>query len=62
MYLRVLCKLLKLIAFGGEYSNKASSSTVELTFTNKDENSLKQFLNLIDLFNSYRPKKSTALK
>jgi len=52
----------KLIAFGGEYSNKASSSTVELTFTNKDENSLKQFLNLIDLFNSYRPKKSTALK
>ena len=52
----------KLIAFGGEYGNKASSSTIELTLTNKDENSLKQFLNLMDLFNSMRPKKSTALR
>jgi hypothetical protein len=50
----------KLIAFGGEYNNKASLSTIELTLTNKDENGLKQFLNLIEVINSLKPKKSTA--
>jgi hypothetical protein len=33
----------KLISYGGEYNNNSTSSTVELTLTNKDENSLKQF-------------------
>lgn len=50
----------KLIAFGGEYNDKASSSTIELTLSNKDENSLKQFLNLIEVANSLKPKRSTA--
>ena len=50
----------KLISYGGEYNNNSTSSTVELTLTNKDENSLRQFLNLLNLIYSMKPKPSTA--
>ena len=50
----------KLVSYGGEYQRGFASSTVELTLTNKDENSLKQFINLIEVFNSLKPKSSTA--
>lgn len=40
----------KMIMYGGQYSNNALSSHVELTLTNKDENSLKQFVNLLHVF------------
>ena len=50
----------KLISYGGEYNNHSTSSTVELTLTNKDENSLRQFMNLLNLFYSMKPKPSTA--
>ncbi len=50
----------KLVSYGGEYNNNSTSSTVELTLTNKDENSLTQFMRLLDLFYSMKPKGSTA--
>jgi len=50
----------KLISYGGEYSNSSTSSTIELTLTNKDENSFRQFMNLFNQFYSMRPKGSSA--
>jgi hypothetical protein len=50
----------KLISYGGEYSNNSTSSTFELILTNKDENSLKQFMNLFNLFYSMKPKGSST--
>jgi hypothetical protein len=50
----------KIVSYGGQHDNKFVSRTVELTLTNKDENSLKQFMNLLNLFYSLKPKASTA--
>ncbi|MFI5187648.1 MAG: DUF4836 family protein [Chitinophagales bacterium] len=50
----------KLVSYGGQHDDKSMSSTVELTLTNKDENSLKQFMNLLNLIYSLKPKKSMA--
>lgn len=50
----------KLISYGGQYTSNYVSTTVELTLVNKDENSLKQFLNLLDLLNSMKPQKAST--
>jgi hypothetical protein len=50
----------KVISYGGEYNNSSTSSTIELTLTNKDENSFRQFMNLFNQFYSMRPKPSSA--
>jgi len=57
---KVLGTFDKLISYGGQYTSNYISTTIELTLVNKDENSLKQFLNLLDLLNSMKPKASTA--
>jgi len=56
----VLSMFDQLISYGGRYTNNYISGTIELTLVKKDENSLKQFLNLLDLLNSMKPKASTA--
>lgn len=50
----------KLIIYSAQHTNNYTPGAMELTLVNKDENSLKQFLNLLDLLNSVRPKASTA--
>jgi hypothetical protein len=50
----------KMVGYGGQHDNSSISSTLELVLVNKDENSLKQFLNLIDLFYAMKHKGSTA--
>jgi hypothetical protein len=50
----------KLIIYSGQHVENYTPGTMELTLVNKDENSLKQFLNLLDLINSAKPKRSTA--
>jgi hypothetical protein len=50
----------KLILYSGQHIENYTPATIELTLVNKDENSLKQFLNLLDLINSAKPKASTA--
>src|SRR5204862_565888 len=50
----------KLVSYGGLYDHGSLSSTLQLTLTNKDENSLKQFIDLFDLFYLMRNKKSSA--
>jgi hypothetical protein len=50
----------KLVSYGGQHENNFVSSTVELSLINKDENSLKQFMNLLNLFYSLKPKASMA--
>jgi hypothetical protein len=50
----------KLVSYGGVYNHGSLSSTMQVTLTNKDENSLKQFINLLDLFYLMRNKKSSA--
>lgn len=57
---KVLGTFDKLISYGGHHTSNYVSSTVELTLVNKDENSLKQFLNLLDLINSTKPKKAST--
>jgi hypothetical protein len=49
-----------LISYGGIYSEGSLSSTMQLILTNKDENSLKQFIDLFDLFYLMGHKKSSA--
>jgi hypothetical protein len=50
----------KLVSYGGVYNDGTLSSTLQLTLTNKDENSLRQFIDLFDLFYLMRNKKSSA--
>jgi len=50
----------KLIFYSGHRTDSYTPGAMELTLVNKDENSLKQFLNLMDLLNSMKPKASTA--
>jgi len=50
----------KLKIYSGQHIDNYTPGTMELTLVNKDENSLKQFLNLLDLINSAKPKASTA--
>ena len=50
----------KLIVYSGQHTDNYTPGTMELLLVNKDENSLKQFLNLLDLLNSMKPKASTA--
>lgn len=50
----------KIIGYGGQHDDHSVITNMELTLTNKDENSLKQFMNLIDLLYSLKPKKSVA--
>jgi hypothetical protein len=50
----------KLITYSGQHTDNYTPGTVEVTLVNRDENSLKQFLNLLDLLNSMKPKTSTA--
>lgn len=52
----------KLVTYGGLYTNGYLSSTMELILSNKEENSLKQFINLFELFNLMGNKKSAALQ
>ena len=59
---KVLGTFDKLISYGGRYTNNYTSTTIELLLVDKDENSLKQFLNLLDLLNTMKPKASTAYK
>jgi len=49
-----------LVSYGGVYNNGSLSNTMQLMLTNKDENSLKQFINLLDLFYLMGHKKSSA--
>lgn len=58
----VLSMFDKLVTYGGLYEKGALSSTFELTLSNKDENSLKQFINLFELFKLMGNKKSSALQ
>jgi uncharacterized protein DUF4836 len=55
-----LGKFDKLVSYGGVYNRGSLSNTSQLTLTNKDENSLKQVIDLIDLFYLMRNKKSSA--
>ena len=50
----------KLIIYSGPHTDNYTPGTMELMLVDKDENSLKQFLNLLDLLNSVKPKASTA--
>jgi uncharacterized protein DUF4836 len=50
----------KLIVYSEQHTESYTPGTMELTLVNKDENSLRQFLNLLDLLNSVKPKASTA--
>jgi len=49
-----------LTSYGGQHVNNYMSNSAELTLTDKNENSLKQFLNLLDLLNSMKPKKAAT--
>lgn len=46
----------KMICYGSNRDDKSVETTLKLTFTNKEENSLKQFLNMVNLFYSWKPK------
>lgn len=50
----------KLISYGGQHQNGSISSIAELVLTNTEENSLKQFMNLLNLVYTLKSKKSTA--
>ena len=50
----------KLVSYGGEFENHSIATTMELILANKDQNSFKQFLNLLNLIYSLKPKSSTA--
>ena len=50
----------KLTSYGGQHENGSISSTAELILTNGEENSLKQFMNVLNLFYTMKSKKSTA--
>ncbi|HEY2722318.1 MAG TPA: DUF4836 family protein [Chitinophagaceae bacterium] len=50
----------KLVSYGGHYENHSVSSNFELILSDKNENSLKQFINLMNLFYSMKAKKSVA--
>ena len=50
----------KMIVFGSMHDNHTILTNMELTLTDKNENSLKQFFNLINLFYSMKPKTSTT--
>jgi len=50
----------KLVSYGGQHASGALTSTGELILTNKDENSLKQFMKLLDLSYSLKRKKGIA--
>ena len=39
----------RIVFYGGKYENGAALSTAELQFSNKDENSLKQFIKIIEM-------------
>jgi uncharacterized protein DUF4836 len=56
----ILGTLDKLVSYGGVYKAGSLSSTMQLTLTSKDENSLKQLIDLFDLFYLMRNKKSSA--
>jgi hypothetical protein len=58
--MEVLAMFDKLILYSGQHIDNYTPGTIELTLVNKDENSLKQFLNLLDLINSAKPKAATA--
>lgn len=47
--LKALDAFERLVFYGGKYDNGAALSTVELQFSNKEENSLKQFTKLIEM-------------
>jgi len=51
-----------LVFYGGEYQNGAALSAAELQFSNKEENSLKQFISLIEMAMNMglKGKKSTS--
>jgi hypothetical protein len=44
----------KMISYGGRYNNGFVSNTIDLTLANKDENSLMQFIKLLNLFYSFK--------
>lgn len=46
---KVLDAFERLVFYGGKYENGAAMSTAELQFSNKEENSLKQFIKLIEM-------------
>jgi len=50
----------KLVSYGGEFENHSIATTMELVLVNKDQNSFKQFLDLLKLIYSLKPKSSTA--
>jgi len=52
----VLSMFDKMISYGGRYDNGFVSNTIDLTLANKDENSLMQFIKLLNLFYSFKPK------
>ena len=39
----------RIVFYGGKYENGAALSTAELQFSNKEENSLKQFIKIIEM-------------
>jgi hypothetical protein len=57
---KVLGTFDRLTSYGGQHINNYMSNSMELTLVDKDENSLKQFLNLLDLLNSMKPKKAST--
>lgn len=56
----VLSMFDKMISYGGRYDNGFVSNTIDLTLANKDENSLMQFIKLLNLFYSFKPKSPSA--
>ena len=50
----------KVVSYGGQYDNQSLSSTTELILADRDENSLKQFINLLEVFYKMGNKKSTT--
>ncbi|HMG66831.1 MAG TPA: DUF4836 family protein [Chitinophagaceae bacterium] len=50
----------KLVSYGGQLKDKFISTNMELTLVNKDENSLNQFIRLLNLFYTLKSKKSVA--
>jgi hypothetical protein len=55
----VLSMFDKLISYGGHYDNNFVPTTIEITLTGKDENSLKQFIDLLNVFYLMDKKPST---
>ncbi|MGZ8515739.1 MAG: DUF4836 family protein [Chitinophagaceae bacterium] len=58
--LKVLDAFERLVFYGGKYDNGAALSTAELQFGNKEENSLKQFIKVLEMAATMEMKKKKS--